>query len=48
MIISHVHEWTPREKTLLHAAVVVRGADVDLRLVVEVELGVPTLAAVAI
>ena len=47
---SKIHILVPvREHVLLHRVLVeVRGADVDLWLVVEVELGVPSLAVVAL
>ena len=48
--IAEIHVLVPmREHVLLYRVLVeVRGADVDLWLVVEVELGVPTLAVVAL
>ena len=47
--IAEIHVLVPvREHVLLHRVLVeVRGADVDLWLVVEVELGVSSLAIVA-
>lgn len=48
--IAKIHELVPvREHVLLYRVLVeVRGADVDLWLVVEVELGVASLAIVAL